>query len=137
MTISPRFLERCGRPVCRAAALAVLCVLCLPLVLSAHAKLTRAEPAVDSRTAAPPTRLRLWFSEAPEVVFTRLTLSDSGGAPVKLGAVERGDMKLEIRAKIVAPMHTGRYVVNWRTAGPDGHATSGAFSFTVEPHAPR
>jgi methionine-rich copper-binding protein CopC len=123
--------------VLRFASLVAGCILFFPEALSAHAWLKRAEPAIDGRTAVPPTKLRLWFSEAPEVAFSRLTLTDSAGTPVKLGAVERGDTKLEIRANIAAPMRRGRYVVNWSTAGPDGHPTSGAFSFTVNSRAAR
>jgi hypothetical protein len=97
-----------------------------------HATLTRTEPPVEGHIASAPAALRLWFSEAPEVVFTRLTLTDSSGAAVKLDKVEKGDTKLEIRSKVAGPMHAGRYVVTWRTAGPDGHATAGKFAFRVD-----
>ncbi|MGH7619840.1 MAG: copper resistance CopC family protein [Gemmatimonadaceae bacterium] len=97
-----------------------------------HAALTRAEPAVGGHTATAPKVLRLWFSEAPEVLFTRLALSDSSGVAVTLGKVQKGDTKLEIRSKIAGPMHAGRYAVTWRTAAADGHATSGTFAFTVD-----
>jgi methionine-rich copper-binding protein CopC len=119
----------------RTAVLIWVCGLAAPRVLDAHARLTRAEPAVDGHVTPAPTLLRLWFSEAPEVVFSKVTLTDSTGNDVKLGAIARGDTKLEIRAKIATALSVGRYTVNWRTAGPDGHATSGAFRFTVD--APR
>src|SRR5437868_6645548 len=92
-------------------ALLALALLFAPSSRVPHATLTRAEPAVDGHTASSPARLRLWFSEAPEVVFSRVTLSDSAGTAIKLGPVERGDTKLEIRAKITAPLHAGRYAV--------------------------
>jgi methionine-rich copper-binding protein CopC len=117
--------------------LVALAIGLLPPVRPPHAALTRADPAIDGHTAVIPAAVRLWFSESPEVVFTRLTLSDSSGAPVKLGKVESGDTKLEIRAKIAGTMHAGRYVVNWRTAGADGHATAGHFTFTVDLPRPR
>jgi methionine-rich copper-binding protein CopC len=118
-----------------AGAALALSLLFAPGSRAPHASLTRAEPAVDSHTAVSPARVRLWFSEAPEVVFTRLTLNDSTGSAVTLGGVEHGDTKLEIRAKIAAPLHAGRYVVTWRTAGPDGQATTGTFKFTIDPPA--
>ncbi len=111
-------------------ALALVCA--RVSVAWAHARLTRAEPAAGAHTPAAPTRLRLWFSEEPEVLFSRLSLSDSTGHTVKLGAIERGETRLEIRAKIDEPVRAGRYTVNWRTAGSDGHPTSGAFVFIVD-----
>jgi methionine-rich copper-binding protein CopC len=114
------------------AFLAALGVLS-PAAASMHATLTRAEPPVDGRTTTPPTRLRLWFSESPELPFTTLTLADSAGKVVKLGGIEHGDTQLEIRAKIAATLYAGRYTVKWRTAGPDGHATTGTFAFTIVP----
>jgi copper resistance protein C len=116
-------------------ALFALALLFVPGSHPPHATLTRAEPAVDGHTAASPARLRLWFSEAPEVVFSRVTMSDSAGTAVKLGPVERGDTKMEIRAKVIAPLHAGRYAVVWRTAGADGHATTGTFKFVIDPPA--
>jgi methionine-rich copper-binding protein CopC len=110
----------------------------VPRALDAHAMLTRAEPGVDGHVTTIPARLRLWFSEAPEIAFTTLTLADSGGGSIALGKVEKGDTKLEIRAPVAAKLARGRYTVSWRTAGPDGHATSGTFRFTVvAPPAPR
>jgi methionine-rich copper-binding protein CopC len=37
--------------------------------------------------------------------------------------------------KVDASLPSGRYTVGWRTAGRDGHLTSGAFTFTVDPPA--
>jgi len=105
--------------------------LSVPRSLDAHAMLTRAEPAVDGRVTTSPARLRLWFSEAPEIAFTKLTLADSAGGSIALGKIERGDTKLEIRAPIATKLALGRYTVNWRTAAADGHPTSGTFKFTV------
>ncbi len=104
-----------------------------PIAPAMHATLTRAEPPIDGRVTTIPTRLRLWYSESPELPFTTLVLADSTGKVVKLGGIEHGDTKLEIRAKIATTLFAGRYTVKWRTAGPDGHATAGTFAFTIDP----
>jgi len=114
-------------------ATAALLALATPVpLLWAHARLTRADPAPNGHTAVVPTRLRLWFSESPEIAFTQVTLSDSARHAIKLGKVERGDTKLEVRAAVAGALHPGRYTVNWRTAAADGHPTSGAFTFTID-----
>src|SRR5579872_6161306 len=99
--------------------------------LLAHARLTRAEPAIDGHVAKSPARLRLWFSESPELAFTKLTLSDSARHVYALGKPERGESDLEVRATVATTLHPGRYTVNWRTAASDGHPTCGAFTFVV------
>ena len=102
-----------------------------PAVLWAHARLTRSEPGAKTELAVVPTVIRLWFSEAPEVALTSITLKDSTGVAVPLGLVARDSSKLGVRAPITAPLKPGRYTVGWRVAGSDGHPISGSFTFLV------
>jgi len=115
-----------------ALALAAVAIIATPALLFAHARLVRSTPAADSTLARAPISLTLWFSERPELRFSTLRLLDSAGKPVPLGTVSKlpGDPSA-ITAPITAPLENGRYTVQWRTAADDGHATSGAFSFTV------
>jgi putative copper export protein/methionine-rich copper-binding protein CopC len=109
--------------------------LLLPIALWAHAELTRSEPSAKSRLEKPPAEIRLWFSEAPEIRLTNVTLSDSAGRAVPTGAAVRGDSKLAIIVPITGTLSGGRYTVRWSTAAADGHPSSGSFSFTVLPSA--
>jgi methionine-rich copper-binding protein CopC len=43
------------------------------------------------------------------------------------------DDTLSVIADLQQSLPPGRYQVAWRTAGDDGHAVRGKFSFTVKP----
>ena len=102
-----------------------------PAMLWAHARLTRSEPAASARLAVTPTAIRLWFSEAPEVSLSRVTLKDSAGTAVPLGVVSGDSSKLGIEARIGRALVPGAYTVNWLIAGRDGHPITGAYTFLV------
>ncbi|HEY3746070.1 MAG TPA: copper resistance protein CopC, partial [Gemmatimonadaceae bacterium] len=57
-----------------AVLIAVGASLAVPISLFAHAHLRRSEPAAHDRLNSPPTAIRLWFSERPELGFTRVRL---------------------------------------------------------------
>ena len=130
---SVRFSRHTIAVIASVAAVAV--VLITPGVLRAHARLTRSDPAAKATLSAAPTKIRLWFSEAPEIAMSRLTLTDSVGAEIPLGKLERGSEKLLVQASIDRGLGAGRYTVTWRVAAADGHPSSGSFTFTVAPHA--
>jgi copper transport protein len=113
----------------RATVLSLAMTLAMPVLLWAHARLTRSDPAANARLEVAPTAIRLWFSEAPEVPLSSITLKDSTGAVVRLAAIRRGDTTASIEAPILDPLEGGRYVVWWRVAGSDGHPITGSFSF--------
>jgi putative copper export protein/methionine-rich copper-binding protein CopC len=109
-----------------------LALLGTPLVLYAHARLVRSTPADNAQLDAPPRNLTLWFSEQPELRFTSIRLVDSAGASVALGAASKpADDRSAITIPITGELRRDRYTVIWRTAGADGHASSGRFAFTV------
>jgi putative copper export protein/methionine-rich copper-binding protein CopC len=116
----------------RYVAIALVAVAVMrPAIAWAHARLTRSDPAANSRLASSPTAIRLWFSEAPELAMTHLTLEDSAGKLADVGPVERAESKLAIEAKLRTPLAPGRYVLSWRTAAADGHPSQGRFRFVV------
>lgn len=126
---------RTGTASHRLLALGVLLAtsaLCAPAELLAHAHLTRSTPSAGDRLAAPPTAVSLWFSEAPEVAFSTITLLGPGSARVTLGPIERvSGEPLAISAPIGSPLAPGEYTVVWQTAASDGHPSRGRFSFVV------
>jgi copper transport protein len=115
-----------------AGGLATLAVLITPVVLFAHARLVRSVPPADGWVNVPPTAIKLWFSEAPELRFTTVSLLDSAAVAISLGSVEAiPNEPTGVSAFVTAPMGVGKYTVVWRTAAADGHATSGRFDFIV------
>lgn len=83
-----------------------------------------------SIVSSPPTTLRLWFSERPELRFSSISLADSVGTSIPLGPLALGD-SMSITAAIQKPLSFGRYSIAWRTAAADGHGTNGRFTFVV------
>jgi copper transport protein len=113
-------------------ALCALGLVLSPARASAHAHLKRSEPAAGSKVKSSPQLLRFWFSEAPELAMTRISLKDSNGKEFSLGQPEsdRGD-PLAVSIRVSQPLPAGRYTVAWRTAASDGHPSHGSFSFVV------
>lgn len=114
----------------RRALLWSLLLLAVPAVLLAHARLVRSTPSTGERLVRSPGAITLWFSERPQLAFTRLRLLGPGGTEVPLGAATAlGDRG--ITAPVPHPLAAGAYVVVWQTGAADGHVTSGRFGFTV------
>lgn len=123
--------------VARTAVLSVFALLFLALLSAqiafAHAELVRSEPGANASLDAPPSELRLWFSEMPEPRFTEVQVLDAGGNLVQaVGPMERDPADAsELRAPLVN-LSPGVYTVAWRsTSALDGHVSSGSFAFSV------
>jgi copper transport protein len=120
----------------RAGLIATIAVFALPLALFAHAHLRRSEPSADARLTTSPTAIRLWFSERPELSFTRIRLRGPDSTDIPLGAATRmTDDAMGVTVGVPSTLTAGTYRVLWRTAAADGHATSGSFTFEVAPGA--
>ncbi len=120
-----------------AARLARAMLLCaglvpiLPGAASAHAFLAKAVPGVGSTVASAPAELSIDFTQGVEPAFSRIEVSDAGGARVDRNDVHaQGDSRLAIGLK---PLPPGRYLVSWQAISVDTHRTQGSFSFTVAP----
>ena len=113
-------------------ALALCGVLAIPVVLAAHAHLRRSEPAARERLTTPPTAIRLWFSERPQLAFTRVRLRAADSTEIALGAVAAmaGDPS-GVTAPLLGTLPNGDYLVLWQTGGADGHPMRGTFPFIV------
>ena len=116
----------------RASVISTIAVLCVPVVLYAHAHLRRSEPAAHDRLAATPASIRLWFTERPELGFTHVHLRAADSIEIALAnPVRMSDDPMGVSLGITSPLSPGAYTVLWRTAAADGHATSGSFTFDV------
>jgi methionine-rich copper-binding protein CopC len=117
----------------RLAVLLVGWVLVVPVVAGAHAQLVKSAPARRAALARSPERVQLWFNEALEPSFARLTVVDAGGARVDEGdaSVEPDDPKaLSVKVRALEP---GTYTVKFRVLSVDGHVVESDFPFTVRP----
>jgi len=104
----------------------------VPGPLWGHQSLVKAQPAADAELGTPPRFLRLEFREPLQAPFTRITLIGPDGLSVDLGPLRiEGDSALTAMVPVPGTLPAGRYRVDWRTTGADGHAVSGAYAFIV------
>lgn len=117
----------------RASALLVIpaaaaLLLGVPGPASAHDGLVATTPA-DGAVVAGPPEVELEFTAEPLPLGTQVAVTGPDGAPVTAGPAEiRSTSVVQALAADPAP---GAYRVEWRSTSSDGHALSGAFSFTV------
>ncbi len=98
-------------------------------VVAAHMPVRETAPEDGAVLSEAPQQIRIWFTQAPDPVISRLTLEGPGGA-VAIGDTEVRDDR-SLLAALPSKLETGTYTVRWRTAGDDGHTQRGDFAFTV------
>lgn len=124
--MSARVRSRAAR-----AVTAIALVLVVSGMLWAHARLVRSSPFSGETVATAPHVVTLWFSEAPELALSTVTLADSLGHKRETLALERGDSSVVLRVLVREELPAGTYTVAWRVAASDGHPSSGTFKFMV------
>jgi methionine-rich copper-binding protein CopC len=99
-----------------------------------HARLVRADPAVNDTIASTPKAVRLWFSEPVELGLSRVKIVRVGGDTVKTSGLRHEGTAATTAALDLAtpPTSPGTYVVTYRVVSRDGHPTSGSYSFVVK-----
>ncbi len=106
------------------------------VALSAHLKVEKTFPESDATVSSVPDRLQVWFSQAPTVPVSSLSLEGPNGK-VAVGKATAGKMDGKTDRSIVAPitgtLSAGKYTVTWKTSGSDGHILTGTFDFIVKP----
>ena len=115
----------------RALVLAGFVVLAAAGAAIAHAFLDHAEPPVGATVAAPPSALRLYFSEPIEPLFSGVTLSAIGGQPVATAAASVDPQNRALLILPLPPLTAGRYRVSWHVVSADTHRTEGSYEFEV------
>jgi copper transport protein len=114
----------------RAFALALIGLLVLPAVASAHALLVSSSPSPGSGLGAAPAAITATFSEPLNRPLSTLALTTSRGRTVPARVTGEGPTRLVLR-----PVHRlarGVYEVRWRTvSADDGHTAQGSYSFGV------
>ena len=120
--------------VLRALVVMLTLVALMPAIAIAHGALKRSSPASGAHLSEAPRELRLTFTEAPELAFTRIRLLGPDSADVALGPLSI-DSALTAVASVRGALVAGTYTVVWQVAGADGHPVRGRFRFTIAPGA--
>lgn len=107
-----------------------LCCATAPRRAHAHEGLQRSVPAKDAVLTAAPTALRLTFTSAPTMQFTRVQLLGPGNVAIPLGVL-RLDSVRTVVADIQGALSGGTYTVVWQVAGADGHPVRGRYAFRI------
>jgi copper resistance protein C len=111
--------------------LAFACASAIASSAGAHAFLDHAAPAVGSTVHAPPSQVRLWFTQKLEPAFSTAQVSDSTGKRVDRANARVDDSDPTVLIVSVPQLAPGRYRVSWRVLSVDTHVTEGDYSFDV------
>lgn len=113
------------------AGLVAALLLSAPSAAFAHGGLKSSAPASAAVLTSVPKELRLVFTEAAELVFTRVELRGPDGL-VRLGSPTfAGSDRHTVITPIVGSLAAGTYTVSWQVAGADGHPVRGNFKFSI------
>jgi copper resistance protein C len=98
-----------------------------------HLRLLRSDPSADTTLTAPPSAIRLWFSQKVDAKVTTVRVTGADDrvldlAPVTIAATDSAPAVATIRG----PVSAAKYKVAWRTMAADGHVVRGEFAFTVK-----
>ena len=115
----------------RVATLTVIFSAATAGVVLAHATLRRSDPPVGGRVTLPPAQLRLEFSEAVVPRTARVELVAPDSQRFALHVTGDSAVRNVLVAHVPELRVAGEYRVEWRLIGPDGHAVTGIYGFTV------
>ena len=114
----------------RASAFALIGLLVLPAVASAHALLISSSPPPGAGLGASPTAITATFSEPLNRPLSALMLTTSRGRAIRATVAGDGPTRLVLRP--AQRLGRGVYVVRWRTvSADDGHTAQGSYAFGV------
>jgi len=103
-----------------------------PSPVYAHADLQQTEPAAGASVPAPPSALRLRFSEPLDLSATRVEVLDEGGARVDSPNLTIGPPNDRLLTVDLGDLGEGVYTVRWWSLSQvDGHRWQGVYRFGV------
>lgn len=111
-------------------------VLLAAATLSAfHLRVEKTSPNEGATITVAPTRIQIWFSEAPTLAVTGITVTGPSGK-VALGKLAFGKSGDEpdhsVVADVTGALSPGKFTVAWKTSGKDGHMLTGSYEFTLK-----
>ena len=100
----------------------------------AHATLKAAGPAPGSVVKTSPKALRVQFSEAIELKFSGIDVTNEKGEKQTLGTASINPQdKAQLIVPLTGDLAPGKYTVAWHAVGDDTHRVEGKYSFEVKP----
>lgn len=100
-----------------------------------HFRVEKTMPLEGATITVAPKQIQIWFSEAPTLVVSSLTVTGPSGK-VELGKLAAGRNSdgpdNSIVADVKGVLAPGNYTVAWRASGRDGHMLTGTFEFTLK-----
>jgi methionine-rich copper-binding protein CopC len=99
----------------------------------AHAFLAKSEPAVGSTVTNAQAVIRLEFTEAIEIAFSGIDMTNASGSALSLKAVRFADAAHKVLMADLPMLTPGAYRVKWHVVSVDTHRSEGDFTFTVKP----
>jgi hypothetical protein len=117
-----------------AALIMALCAGLYSAPASAHAMLTKAEPARRAQLTHPPKEVRLWFNEEVEKDYAALSVlhADKPVTEAKPRIADDDPKSIILPMPELAP---GKYTVKFRVLSVDGHVVDSSYDFTVKSKA--
>jgi copper transport protein len=98
-----------------------------------HTELQATYPAADTVHSAAIREVRLRYTTAVQLELSTVTVIGPEGVVRTVDTLRYADSeRRELRLPLPDALASGAYRVEWRTAGPDGHALRGDFGFEVE-----
>lgn len=114
----------------------VLLLSATAMALPVHLSVSKTFPATGTTITETPSHLQVWFSQAPTLAVSALSLEGPKGK-VELGKVALGQSEGKADRSLVASiggsLQPGKYTATWKTSGSDGHMLNGTFEFTLAP----
>ncbi|WP_245237027.1 copper resistance protein CopC [Streptomyces iakyrus] len=99
---------------------------------SAHAVITRSDPADVSVLKTAPKQVTLTFNESVSLADGSLRVLSPKNLRVDRGTVAHAAGKTNTaRVTLAGKLPEGTYTVSWRVVSSDGHPISGAFTFSI------
>jgi copper transport protein len=111
----------------RGLILALFVTLLSPVTAQAHASLLSTTPETNMLSDAPPSEIKLTFSENVAPLRIELIAPDGSARDID-DAIANADV---VTVSLADIDQRGTYVLNWRVASEDGHPVAGAFLFSV------
>jgi methionine-rich copper-binding protein CopC len=125
-----------GEAMKKGLALLAIAVLTIHASPSAHAhsKITSFSPRPNAVVAELPRKVTITFSEAP-LTFKKKKVNLISVTNPEKNLVSIGQTKVVGKALVIAlsdqEAPSGKYLVTYRMASPDGHVVSGSYRFTL------
>ena len=97
-----------------------------------HLALKESAPKADEMLTESPSKITLWFTQAPQMAGTSVRLLPKGGEPMDLeDATATEEDASVVVLEVGESLAAGEYQVMWRAMAQDGHTIRGDFGFMV------